>query len=163
MKRLRWTSVGQWWLAWVSGATTTRCHTLRATASTRRHGPRALAAIISEWGRCSCLSSRTSIQADHVSCIMRRIAQECSSLDRGAANCIDKILYYNTGRPYDTTILPRDTSVHTLHLYFDHHGTLVCQTADKIFSIQFAVPRRSELDSWAIPFLEILSQLCSYV
>ena len=66
MKRLRWTSVGRWWLAWVSGATTTRYHTLRPTVSTRQHGPRSLAAIISEWGRGTCLLSRTSIQADHV-------------------------------------------------------------------------------------------------
>ena len=66
MKRLRWTSVGRWWLAWVSGATTTRYHTLRPTASTRQHGPRSLAAIISERGRCTCPPSRTSIQADHV-------------------------------------------------------------------------------------------------
>ena len=28
MKRLRWTSVGRWWLAWVSGAATARYHTL---------------------------------------------------------------------------------------------------------------------------------------
>jgi hypothetical protein len=30
LKRLMSTSVGRWWLAWVSGATTTRSHTLRA-------------------------------------------------------------------------------------------------------------------------------------
>jgi hypothetical protein len=66
MKRLRWTSVGRWWLAWVSGATTTFYHTLRPTASTRQHGPRSLAAIIWERGRGTCLRYRTSIQADHV-------------------------------------------------------------------------------------------------
>jgi hypothetical protein len=67
MRRLRWTSVGRWWLAWVSGATTTRYHTLRPTASTRQHGPRSLAAIVSERGRGTCLPSWTCIQADHVS------------------------------------------------------------------------------------------------
>jgi hypothetical protein len=66
MKRLIWTSVGRWWLAWVSGATTTRYHTQRPTASTRQHGPRSLAAIISERGRVICLAYRTSIQADYV-------------------------------------------------------------------------------------------------
>jgi hypothetical protein len=68
LKRLRWTSVGGWWLAWFSGAATTRYHTLRPTASTRQHGPRSLAAIISERGRCSFLFYQTSIQADHVHC-----------------------------------------------------------------------------------------------
>jgi hypothetical protein len=47
---------------------TTRCHTLRPTASTRQHGPRALAAIISERGRVPWLVYRTSIRADHVIC-----------------------------------------------------------------------------------------------
>ena len=66
LKRLSYTRVGRWWLVWVNGAATTRYHTLRPTASTRRHGPRALAAIISERGRGTCLSYRTGIQADHV-------------------------------------------------------------------------------------------------
>jgi hypothetical protein len=66
LKRLSYTRVGRWCLAWVSGAVTTRYHTLRPTASTRRHGPRALAAIISERGRGTCLLYRTGIQTDHV-------------------------------------------------------------------------------------------------
>jgi hypothetical protein len=41
-------------------------HTLRPTASTRRHGPRALAAIISERGRWTFLLILTIIQTDYV-------------------------------------------------------------------------------------------------
>ena len=107
LKPLRWTTVGRWWLAWVSGAATTRYHTLRPTASTRQHGPRSLAAIISERGRCTCLVYATSIQADHYSFRTHFRWTTCWKINTkfSTAVCLDPIRVPDRLLPSPLTIL----------------------------------------------------------
>ena len=75
----------------------------------RRHGPRALAAIISERGRGGCLLSRTSIQTDHVMCSLPLIHARVVRPDHSVTTPIRRLRY---NHPLDTNITTSTDQCH---------------------------------------------------